>query len=400
MPEEVVAHLAAGIRELADSLGFPEPLNRAHIGDFDRPATALVHDRMAILPSDAASEEVWNFLSLVVLPDVSVWRWPARAEERLLGRPRNVLRRLWWRAEVVGVDLINCADGLGEDELVNIMERPTLAADRRLAQLIGDAIVKSPRVNVARSEVMRDLAKRMLRTQGAFCLDVLTEQDLTVVVQRAMRQSLVALGLPLDKSKPVVELPPPAPTHVPQHADAPPQFTVDRGVPTWAVVYVPGEAHGKASPANCRFRPDSPLATRYVTRYFESLIRTEAPVHLETLYQSFRRDWDVDPYVGNMPEALDRALRRSSIGGQRVSVGADGFVRVPGQSVDVVRVPYDEDPRPPHRVPPEEIRLAVQHLHDELPDATAELLAARLSALFGWPSEAEARRRMGETVGT
>ena len=38
---------------------------------------------------------------------------------------------MWWRAEVLGPD-VDLAK-LGEDELVNIMERPTLFSDRRLA---------------------------------------------------------------------------------------------------------------------------------------------------------------------------------------------------------------------------------------------------------------------------
>ncbi|MGY1722735.1 hypothetical protein [Blastococcus sp. SYSU DS0533] len=386
VPEDVIAHVAEGLRELADSLGFPEPLNRARVGDFDKPATALVHQRMRIVPSDAASDGVWSFLALVVLPDVSIWRWPARAEERLLGRPRNVLRRLWWRAEVVGVDLINCADGLGEDELVNIMERPTLSADRRLAQQMGDAIVKGPRASIARSELMRDFAKRMLRTQGAFCMDVLSDEDLHTVVQRELQEALAALtGVPVPR-KPVED---PGPVRPVVDTGYPVGFGIT--IPSWATPYVHGVAHGKASPANCRFRPDSPLAARYVTRYFERLIRTEAPVHVEMLYDAFHRDWEVDPYSGKMPEALDRALRRCSVGGQRVTVGEDGFVRIPGETFDAVRFPAGEGVRPPRLVPPEEIRLAIDHLRRESPAATPDRLLQELCELFEWPSAEHAK---------
>jgi hypothetical protein len=399
VPESSIEDVAVALRELADRLGFPESLSRARIGDFDRPATALLHERMAIVPADAASDEVWNFLALVVLPDVGVWRFPDRAENRMLGRPRNVLRRLWWRAEVVGVDLIDRRDGLGEDELVNIMERPTLAADRRLARRMAVAILGAPNGAVSRSELMRDFAKRMLRAQGAFCLDVLPEDELDAVVQRELQQAIAAMT-----GKPAVDVPP---LDGPVVVDAAHQISVqveipsDAVAPSWTQPYEYGEAHGKASPANCRFRPDSPLATPYLTRYFEMLIRKEAPVHIETLFDAFQRDWEVDPYVGDMPQALDRALRRSSIAGQPVEVAPDGFVRLPGQTLEKVRVPLNGDVRAPSRVPPEEIRLAMSHLRREEPGAGPDVLAGALCDLFGWSKGAVSRRflqQVGLTV--
>jgi hypothetical protein len=387
VPEEVIANVAESVRGLADELGFPEVLSRARVGEFDKPATALIHERMQIVPSDAASDEVWNFLTLVVLPDVAVWRWPGRAEERLLGRPRNAFRRLWWRAEVLGVELICGADGLGEDELVNIMERPTLSADERLAQCIAGAIVRSPKLSVARSELMRDFAKRVLRTQGAFCLDVLADEELVRVVRADLQAAISALtGTPPNAEE----------VEAVGHIDVAHPVRLDVRVRDWLAPYVHGVAYGKASPANCRFHPDSRLAGPYVTRYFERLIRAEAPVHVKTLFDAFARDWDVDPYLGKMPEALDRALRRCSIGGVRVTVSPDGFVRIPGKLMEQVRVPQDDDVRGPSEVPPEEIELAAAHLRREIPAATPEDLVAELSELFKWSSVEEARGIVGD----
>ncbi|MGY1663878.1 hypothetical protein ACI78Q_21830 [Geodermatophilus sp. SYSU D00705] len=396
VPESSIDEVAVALRELADRLGFPESLSRARIGDFDRPATALLHQLMAIVPSDAASDEVWNFLSLVVFPDLSVWRFPERAENRMLGRPRNVLRRLWWRAEIVGADLIDRSDGLGEDELVNIMERPTLAADRRLARSMAGAILRAPNGSVSRSELMRDFAKRMLRAQGAFCLDVLSNEDLDSVVQRELQQAIAAMT-----GKPVVEVPPlidPVVVDAAHPVLLQVEIASEAAASSWTKPYERGEAHGKASPANCRFRPDSPLATLYLTRYFEMLIEKEAPVHIETLFDAFQRDWEVDPYVGDMPEALDRALRRCSVWGQRVELSADGFVRLPGQTLEQVRVPSHGDVRVPSRVPPEEIRLAIFHLRREHPGAGQDVLAGALWDLFGWTKGAVSRRFL-ERVG-
>jgi hypothetical protein len=194
VPEEFVRLTQHQIRNLADGLGFPAELTRSDVSTFDQPATRLLYESMHIVPADAADEGVWSFLSLVVLPDVAVWRWPARAEDRILGRPRNVFRRLWWRAETVGVDLIDVPGGLGEDELVNIMERSTLAASPRTARLLASIIVEEgARVAVARSELMRDVAKRLLRQQAVLALDALDDANLQRVVAQCFWESAASM---------------------------------------------------------------------------------------------------------------------------------------------------------------------------------------------------------------
>lgn len=185
--------LSSRLRSCADSLGFPRELNRAEVTRFDRPATRILHDTMGIVPADAAAPGVWSYLSLIVMPDIAVWRWPKRHPERLLGRPRNVFGRLWWRAEVVGADLIDVDRGLGEDELVNIMERPTIAADRRLARTMGKIIVERRITGVARSDVMRDAARRVLRLQAVTCPEILPAPALEDVVCGVVDDAVDAL---------------------------------------------------------------------------------------------------------------------------------------------------------------------------------------------------------------
>jgi Family of unknown function (DUF6339) len=205
VPESTVRETQTSIRALADDLGFPEPLTRARVASFDQPATRLLYETMRIVPSDAASPGVWSFLSLVVAPDVALWRWPYAPPEdddrvfrtshfrRISGHPRNVFRRLWWRGEVVGVDLIDTESGrgLGEDELVNIMERVALASDRRLARLLAAAIVSLPSdLAVARSEVMRDASKRLLRTMPVIAFGVLDDDQISQVVGASVAASV------------------------------------------------------------------------------------------------------------------------------------------------------------------------------------------------------------------
>lgn len=140
---------------------------------------------------------MWNFLTLLVLPDVAVWRFPGRADERLLGRSRNVFSRLWWRGEVVGADLIDVRSGLGEDELVNIMERPTLAANPTVARSLARIILeRGAEVPVARSELMRDVSKRFLRAQAVLCVDALDPDEIWALSERCFDDSVPSLTSP------------------------------------------------------------------------------------------------------------------------------------------------------------------------------------------------------------
>src|SRR5699024_9990086 len=127
-----------GIEAIAIRHGFPDaPRSQNSAADFDREAAAFLVASMKILPVEAAIDEVWNFLTLVLLPHVGVWRYPYKPGdyeyERLIGKPRNVFRKLWWRAYVLGSEL---SAKLGEDETVNIMERPSVGGNVVLARAI------------------------------------------------------------------------------------------------------------------------------------------------------------------------------------------------------------------------------------------------------------------------
>ncbi len=213
MPEVVIVTLRDRVRALSDKLGFPADLPRQNVSDFDRPATRILHETMNIIPADAASEDVWNFLSLIVLPDIAVWRFPARADERLLGRPRNTFRRLWWRGETVGADLIDGPNGLGEDELVNIMERATLAANPRTAALLARVIVeRGSEAPTGRSELMRDVSKRFLRHQAVINVDVISDSEVQQILDSCVDEAVKSLSPLVSGARRLATWLPPDPT--------------------------------------------------------------------------------------------------------------------------------------------------------------------------------------------
>lgn len=203
VPEDRLRRIAEAVRKNADELGFPKPPGTARQGRFDRTMPALLYKSMRIIPADAASEGVWSFLTLVLLPDVAVWRFPRQTQERLIGRPRNVFRRYWWRARSLGVNPGDPTSELGEDQLVQIMERPSISGSRKLARTFAQTVLQvadgSPDVGV--EALMRDAAKRLVRLTPFVCFEALPDGDLALQLGDLVATSAGALRAK-DSSEP------------------------------------------------------------------------------------------------------------------------------------------------------------------------------------------------------
>ena len=196
-----LARLREGVFEVALAHGFPKQRARDYTA-FDQELARLIVPLMDITPGDATSRAVWNFISLRVLPDVTAWRFPARAkegvvaasDERWLGHPRNTYRRLWVRGYALGSDL---AGALIEDNYVNIFERPTLGGDPRVARRLVSTMMSFTTTELGQSlslqEVMRDVAKRVLRVAGTVSLQALDDRQLQDVIDDAFDATAVQM---------------------------------------------------------------------------------------------------------------------------------------------------------------------------------------------------------------
>jgi hypothetical protein len=171
------------VQGLADDFGFPSPLSASKQAEFDRFCGTVLYRDMGIIPGDAGSKEVWSFLTLVVLPEITPWRFGRSSETRCLGGTRNTLQRLWWRAWSLGPDLTFVTEHgmpLGEDEYVQIMERTTISGNQRTAQAIQRVIwnAELAGTKVARTDFLRDFMKRVRAAKSHILLDSITDHDL------------------------------------------------------------------------------------------------------------------------------------------------------------------------------------------------------------------------------
>ena len=186
--------------ELARDHGMPLRLDRR--SEFDARCARILHDRLSLTPHEASTDDAWSYITCCWLLDVAVWRFEGtRATVRYLGDVnRNTFRRLWWRAEVLGVDIDLRL--FGEDELVNIMERPTITSDSRLARGIATEFLALVSADPAidRMFLMRDAMKRFVRLTPFVSFSSLDDHEIADVVADVFRTASAALrGEPLAR---------------------------------------------------------------------------------------------------------------------------------------------------------------------------------------------------------
>jgi hypothetical protein len=178
---EYIADVRAAVLTMIEPWHRLGAVPRSQAAAFDLALGRALHEHLQIVPADAAHDETWSFLTLVVFPDVAVSRFPDMHANRLIGTPRNALRRTWLRQEVLGDLLHSTARPLGEDELVGLFERSALARNHALIRRLAVAVLAYDGP-VARSEWARDLYKRMTFSTGPRLLDALSDAELDAII--------------------------------------------------------------------------------------------------------------------------------------------------------------------------------------------------------------------------
>lgn len=188
--------------ELAHSYGFPD--DHRDLGDFDIRLAEYLHRTLEIAPAEAASRDVWTFLSIVLLPDVAFWRFPDANSDRVLSTDitRHVFGRLWWRAQLVHDPMSEKPYGvlsiLGEADFDQVYARRTaLGGSPRLVRQI--LLVWSELRSNLDSDgppsrvVLRDFLKRLRRLTPFVSYDSLDDDTLHEEIRLVMVETLNAL---------------------------------------------------------------------------------------------------------------------------------------------------------------------------------------------------------------
>lgn len=204
-------------------------LGRTDLGDdekraFDANLSAWLGEHLKIAPSEAAQGAVWAWLGCAVAPELVRWRWPGETidHRRFSGsRVRNLFASRWWRWRLLW-DAEHTASPawllvqLGEDELVQLTERTTIATNGPLVRSFAGAFVRAVAedASLSRMHVLREATKRLLRLNGLLALDALEPAELTAMAEGVLGETLAAMGSRARRARRVA---PPSPAA----ADAP-----------------------------------------------------------------------------------------------------------------------------------------------------------------------------------
>ncbi len=163
---------------------------------FDRKLTEIVLDVFPMNPHEASARDVWSYITLRVLPDVAMWRYPNRSNdpewERYLGSERNTFKRLWWRSYMLGGDL---AAQLDEDELVQMFERTeSIGSNKRLMQTLAQFALDSREamksIGGKSSTLITETAKSLRRTMAVISYESMTDTEMDAFVKQHASDAL------------------------------------------------------------------------------------------------------------------------------------------------------------------------------------------------------------------
>lgn len=192
---EEVGSMATAVRGLATHHGFPGRSSSSSRISFDRAAAPLLGSHMDLSWSEAASRDVWSFLALVPLPDVTAWRFGTDNAERWVATDpnRHAWSRLWWHSTVFADD-VELLEALTESDLNQLFERRRIGGDPRLARAIARAVVGgTPHVEMRR-DVIRDSTARLRRRLAWTDTNALHDHMLNQLMDAIVADSVARLS--------------------------------------------------------------------------------------------------------------------------------------------------------------------------------------------------------------
>lgn len=193
------------IRAIAEQHGFPAFMNREKAQQFDGRCGAIICERMLLTPHEASQSSVWQYVCCGLVPELVRWRFQGDVSDgtslnRFMGGRRNTFGRLWWRAFILADDSCpreeryRLLQMLGEDELVQLMERPTLYGDSRLTRSIVKAFLKvASDKKLNRQTLMREVTKLTMRHMPLRSFAALEDFRLDIEVMDIVNKASIAM---------------------------------------------------------------------------------------------------------------------------------------------------------------------------------------------------------------
>ncbi|WP_239514531.1 DUF6339 family protein [Streptosporangium sp. 'caverna'] len=195
--------VAQAIRQCAKDYGYPNRIGDV-TRDFDHALAAVVFEDTDMAPAEAAAPEVWTYMATRLVPDVVMWRWqPKYNEKRWIGRGlvRHTLGRLWWQAYALGVPAGDgrdyaLLDTLSEADLNQVFERRSIGGTPPLARALVSELADTriAESSLPRRDIVRDVTKRVSRLIPFTSFLALDERQIRMRLRDVVTESLTALA--------------------------------------------------------------------------------------------------------------------------------------------------------------------------------------------------------------
>lgn len=191
------------IRKCGEKWKYLSNADSKSLKGFDQDSSKILLENLKIQPFEACQGDIWAFFGCVLVPDLVRWRFFDKDKpttlERFTGSKwglRNTFGRLWWRAYILAepkkTDPYFLLNNLGEDELVQITERPSIAGNTKLAKSFCNCFLQihSENSSLDRSLLFRDSIKRLRRNLPIMAFESMSEKELEDFLENLFTESV------------------------------------------------------------------------------------------------------------------------------------------------------------------------------------------------------------------
>lgn len=195
-----LSSLRDSVLDVAKKFGFPAPIAPDDRSEFDAAVAPLLHEHLPMTWSEAGSREVWSFMALVLLPDVTDWRWTAqgrRNRERWVASDltRHTWARLWWIIAAFG-EHRELAGWFNESELNQLVERRSIGGNPELLTSLASNLKAAIEAGAPRRALVRDSTRRIRRYLAFVDPTALDSEQMDNWTRSVVARSVAALAQP------------------------------------------------------------------------------------------------------------------------------------------------------------------------------------------------------------
>lgn len=204
---ELVDEIRVQLMAIAGQHGYPIQASDRQKAGFDVAAAKWLASHQQLDSPEFLRDDIWAFLSCIVLQEIVVWRYSAKQYGRFAGGVRNTFQRLWIRGrtldlgEAAGEERWHLLESLSEDAMVQIFERASIASNAELARAIAQGWVDTAeRIGRGRMEDVMRRATKLLRLRNQIVdLTFLSPENLREEVDRVFARSSEGIAEQVDR---------------------------------------------------------------------------------------------------------------------------------------------------------------------------------------------------------